>query len=92
MTNLAIPPLTPATDNVEHLGQEITLLAGQINVATHRLQSLPQIDSAFAQGGTQLLENARHGAGGAAAGAAAGGSIGGAAGRGRRDPGRPRGM
>jgi len=40
MTNLAIPPLTPSPDDAEHLGQEITLLAGQINVATHRLLKL----------------------------------------------------
>ena len=40
MTNLAFPPQPAAIDEDEMLGQEITLLAGQINVANHRLLKL----------------------------------------------------
>jgi hypothetical protein len=39
MTNLALPPLHARTDD-ETLGQEITLLAGQINAANHCLLKL----------------------------------------------------
>jgi len=37
MTNLAFLPLPPCVDDDETLGQQITLLAGQINAANHRL-------------------------------------------------------
>jgi len=34
------PAVAPARDEAEDLGREITLLAGRINAATHRLQKL----------------------------------------------------
>ena len=37
MTNLAFPPLPILIDDNESLAREITLLAGQINAANHRL-------------------------------------------------------
>ena len=37
MTNLALMPLPSCVDDDETLGQQITLLAGQINAANHRL-------------------------------------------------------
>jgi hypothetical protein len=40
MTNLAFPPLPVSVDEDEMLGQEITLLAGQINAFNHRLLKL----------------------------------------------------
>ena len=40
MTNLAFPPQLALVDEDEMLGQEITLLAGQINAANHRLLKL----------------------------------------------------
>ncbi len=40
MTNLALPTVHYFPSNEEKLGQEITLLAGQINAATHRLLKL----------------------------------------------------
>jgi len=40
MTSLALPQLPVASNDDERLGREITLLAGQINVATHRLLKL----------------------------------------------------
>lgn len=40
MTNLAFPPQYASLDDDEMLGQEITLLAGQINAANHRLLKL----------------------------------------------------
>ena len=40
MTSLALPPLPTLTDNNELLGQKITLLAGQISAAEHRLLKL----------------------------------------------------
>ena len=40
MTNLAFPALHNGLTNDEQLGQEITLLAGQINAANHRLLQL----------------------------------------------------
>ena len=42
MTNLALPPLPVGlcVDHDETLGREITLLAGQINAANHRLLKL----------------------------------------------------
>ena len=40
MTNLAFPPQQSCLDDDEMLGQEITLLAGQINAANHRLLKL----------------------------------------------------
>jgi hypothetical protein len=40
MTNLTFPPLPANLENDEQLGDEITLLAGQINAANHRLLKL----------------------------------------------------
>ena len=40
MTNLAFPDLQKCLTDDEQLGQEITLLAGQINAANHRLLKL----------------------------------------------------
>jgi len=40
MTNLAFPPQQSCPDEDEMLGQQITLLAGQINAANHRLLKL----------------------------------------------------
>src|SRR5690606_23087117 len=39
MTNLAFPPI-PVDFDTDHLANEITLLAGQINAANHRLLKL----------------------------------------------------
>ncbi|QIB66710.1 HNH endonuclease signature motif containing protein [Kineobactrum salinum] len=39
MTNLAFPPI-PTHFNTDHIANEITMLAGQINAATHRLLKL----------------------------------------------------
>lgn len=40
MTNLTFPPIPASFDDDERLGAQITLLAGQINAATHRLLKL----------------------------------------------------
>jgi hypothetical protein len=40
MTNLALPSVPSFDDKVEILGRQITLLAGQINAANHRLLKL----------------------------------------------------
>ena len=40
MTNLAFPPLPADLENDEQLGNQITLLAGRINAAGHRLLKL----------------------------------------------------
>ena len=40
MTNLAFPPQQACPDEDDMLGQQITLLAGQINAANHRLLKL----------------------------------------------------
>ena len=40
MTNLAFPPIPASFDDDERLGAQITLLAGQINAANHRLLTL----------------------------------------------------
>jgi hypothetical protein len=40
MTNLAFPPLPATAESDDQLGERITLLAGQINAANHRLLKL----------------------------------------------------
>jgi len=55
MTNLALPPLPVYLDDDETLGQQITLLAGQINAANYRLlQMIAEFDrrKAWSGGGT----------------------------------------
>ena len=55
MTNLAFPPQQLHPDEDEKLGQQITLLAGQINAANHRLLKLvAEFDrrKAWSAGGT----------------------------------------
>lgn len=55
MTNPAFPPRLSYPDEDEMLGQQITLLAGQINAANHRLLKLiAQFDQrkAWSGGGT----------------------------------------
>jgi Domain of unknown function (DUF222)/HNH endonuclease len=55
MTNLAFLPLPSCVDDDETLGQQITLLAGQINAANHRLlRMIAEFDrrKAWSGGGT----------------------------------------
>ena len=55
MTNLALMPLPSCVDDDETLGQQITLLAGQINAANYRLlQMIAEFDrrKAWSGGGT----------------------------------------
>ena len=55
MTSLVLPPLPACLDDNETLSQQITLLAGQINAANHRLlQMIAEFDrrKAWSGGGT----------------------------------------
>lgn len=61
MTNLALPPLPIAMDDNESLGKQITLLAGQINAANHRLLKLiAQFDSRKGWSGGGTVRSCAH--------------------------------
>jgi len=61
MTNLAFPPLHIYPDDNEMLGQEITLLAGQINAANHRLlKMIAEFDRREAWGGGGTVRSCAH--------------------------------
>jgi hypothetical protein len=61
MTNPAFPPQLTYPDQDEMLGQEITLLAGQINAANHRLLKLiAQFDTRKAWSGGGTVRSCAH--------------------------------
>ncbi|MBP6683474.1 MAG: hypothetical protein KA159_09160 [Halioglobus sp.] len=61
MTNLAFPPIPASFDDDEQLGAQITLLAGQINSANHRLLSLiAEFDQRKAWGGDGTVRSCAH--------------------------------
>jgi predicted restriction endonuclease len=61
MTNLALPPLPVLIDDNETLGQEITLLAGQINAANHRLlKMIAEFDSREGWSGGGTVRSCAH--------------------------------
>jgi len=61
MTNLAFPPIPASFDDDEGLGAQITLLAGQINSANHRLLSLiAEFDQRKAWGGGGTVRSCAH--------------------------------
>ncbi|MBP6700881.1 MAG: DUF222 domain-containing protein [Halioglobus sp.] len=61
MTNLAFPPIPVSFDDDERLGAQITLLAGQINAATHRLLKLiAEFDQRKAWSGGGTVRSCAH--------------------------------
>ena len=61
MTNLALPPLPVLIDDNETLGLEITLLAGQINAANHRLlKMIAEFDKRQGWGGGGTVRSCAH--------------------------------
>ena len=61
MTNLALPPLPVLIDDNETLGLEITLLAGQINAANHRLlKMIAEFDKREGWGGGGTVRSCAH--------------------------------
>jgi hypothetical protein len=61
MTSLAFPPLQAYPDDNEMFGQEITLLAGQINAANHRLlKMIAEFDRREAWGGGGTVRSCAH--------------------------------
>jgi len=61
MTNLAFPPIPASFDDDERLGAQITLLAGQINAANHRLLTLiAEFDQRKAWSGGGTVRSCAH--------------------------------
>ena len=61
MTNLAFPPIPARYDADERLGAQITLLAGQINAANHRLLKLiAEFDQRKAWSGGDTVRSCAH--------------------------------
>jgi len=61
MTNLAFPPIPASFDDDERLGAQITLLAGQINAANHRLLKLiAEFDQRKAWSGGGTVRSCAH--------------------------------
>jgi len=61
MTNLAFPPIPASFDDDEPLGAQITLLAGQINAANHRLLTLiAEFDQRKAWSGGGTVRSCAH--------------------------------
>ncbi|MBP6701817.1 MAG: DUF222 domain-containing protein [Halioglobus sp.] len=61
MTNLAFPPIPTSFDDDERLGAQITLLAGQINAANHRLMKLiAEFDQRKAWSGGGTVRSCAH--------------------------------
>ena len=61
MTNLAFPPIPASFDDDERLGAQITLLAGQINAANHRLLTLiSEFDQRKAWSGGGTVRSCAH--------------------------------
>ena len=61
MTNLAFPPIPASFDDDERLGAQITLLAGQINAANHRLMKLiAEFDQRKAWSGGGTVRSCAH--------------------------------